>query len=104
MRSLPIDIYRGKGILDIAEEPHHRVVFQMVGPRVELERGPRWSWRGRESSIVFIGKEGAFDPNQLQALLDGCVRTALPSTHDPLSDALGFFNRLLARSTHQTPH
>jgi len=54
---LPINIYRGKGILYIAQLPQHQVIMHQVGDRHDFEPGPDWPGPERESRIVFIGRD-----------------------------------------------
>lgn len=52
---LPINIYRGKGILYVGQIPQHSVIMHQVGDRHSFTPGPDWSG-APESRLVFIGR------------------------------------------------
>lgn len=54
---LPVNVFRGKGILYVAQIPQHQVVMHQVGDRHDFTPGPDWEGPGRESRLVFIGRE-----------------------------------------------
>ena len=75
VNQLPRDIYRGKGILYLAEHPDHEAVFQMVGKRSTIELGHRW--RGQPGSeLVLIGAAEATTSQSLADELRRCVHKA----------------------------
>lgn len=53
--SLPESILRGKGILQLREDPGHRYVFQLVGEHWSLERERPWTDDSAPSRIVLVG-------------------------------------------------
>ncbi|MFZ5825523.1 MAG: CobW family GTP-binding protein [Bacillota bacterium] len=53
---LPVNIFRGKGILYVAQIPQHQVVMHQVGDRHDFMPGPDWPGPERESRLVFIGR------------------------------------------------
>lgn len=82
--TLPVTIFRAKGMLRTEEVPNYRVVVQVVGKRAEMmvdqsQPAPR------HSQIVFIAKRGGLDVPSLQSHLDQCLVTNLiHSDDDPL--------------------
>ena len=75
VQQLPRTLYRGKGILWLAEHPDHEAVFQMVGKRSSIELGPRW--RGPPANeLVLIGAAGAVTARSLADDLRACRHRA----------------------------
>lgn len=68
---LPLNIFRGKGILHVVEIPQHQVIMHQVGDRHDFEPGPDWPGEGRESRIVFIGRE--LDREAIIRELEACL-------------------------------
>jgi G3E family GTPase len=75
VKTLPTSIYRAKGILRLAEAPDQESIFQLVGKRSEISKGPPWSG-SPSNAIVFIGSRGAFRIEDLTAKLDACLLPA----------------------------
>lgn len=67
---LPINIFRGKGILHIAQLPDHQVIMHQVGDRHDFEPGPKWTAQP-ESRVVFIGKD--LDREAIIKELESCL-------------------------------
>ena len=57
-KTLPLSIFRAKGILQLREVDDKRVVLQMVGKRVTLAKGEPWGETKPASQIVVIGSRG----------------------------------------------
>ena len=53
--SLPESILRGKGILQLREDPAYRYVFQLVGEHWTLERDRPWPEQPTGSRIMLVG-------------------------------------------------
>jgi G3E family GTPase len=70
-RDLPHGVFRGKGILWVAES-EARYIFHLVGKRFSLDES-RWDGP-RRNMLVLIGRN--LDGNQLRLRLEGCL--ALP--------------------------
>jgi G3E family GTPase len=71
MRSIPVEVFRGKGILNVAGEDY-RMIFHQVGDRLSVTPGESWrpdERRGTE--LVFIGK--GIDQEDLIRRLEGCL-------------------------------
>ncbi|AYF86574.1 GTP-binding protein [Pseudomonas sp. JS3066] len=73
LSALPADIYRAKGVCQIAEAPGKRCILHLVGSRSEIL--PESGWEGREpyTQLVFIGKRGSIDTASMQAAFGKCV-------------------------------
>jgi G3E family GTPase len=71
MRSLPETIIRAKGILQMKDEPEHRVIFQLVGKRWEFTQGEGWADETPQSSLVLIGLPGSI-PEHLRERFNNC--------------------------------
>ena len=53
---IPEDVYRGKGVLNIADDDHRRI-FQLVGERCVVTRGGPWMpGEIRKTQLVLIGR------------------------------------------------
>jgi G3E family GTPase len=74
IESLPETVLRAKGILQMADDPEHRVIFQLVGKRWEFTQGESWVDQTPESILVLIGLPGSI-PEQVQRAFDACVGT-----------------------------
>jgi G3E family GTPase len=78
LRSLPVQVFRGKGIAQIAGFDM-RLIFQQVGSRWTLEPGAPWApGEPRQTELVFIGQ--GFAAAELEAGLEACLMTSDPST------------------------
>ena len=66
VKQLPTSIIRSKGIVYLAEEPDYQMIFQLVGNRWQLQRGPAWKQNERpKTTLVFISLRDVFDPAML---------------------------------------
>jgi G3E family GTPase len=72
VQALPRTLYRGKGILSLADHPEHKVIFQMVGKRSTIELGKRWEHKPI-SELVLIGEADALDQDTMAAGLRACL-------------------------------
>ena len=87
-QSLPISIFRCKGILHIHEVPDKRVILQMTGKRVTLTKGEPWDQVKPVSQIVAIGAKDNMDAEDLDNRFYGCLcNTATPSVN-PMTEAV----------------
>ena len=68
---LPVNVFRGKGILYVAELPEHAVIMHQVGDRHDFEPGPFWNGARPESKLVFIGRD--LDREAIIAELEACL-------------------------------
>ena len=69
IKSLPETVIRAKGILQMTDDPEHRVIFQLVGKRWEFRQGEGWAGEAPQSNLVLIGLPGSI-PEQLRARFD----------------------------------
>lgn len=72
-KTLPISVYRGKGILYLNEVPNKRVVLQMVGKRVTLSKGEPWHNTPKNSQIVLIADNQTLDTRSLKERFQSCI-------------------------------
>jgi G3E family GTPase len=70
--ALPESLLRAKGVLNLAEEPERRTVYQRVGERLSYTPAEPWGDETPRSSLVFIGPAGLLDWPKLEAGLDVC--------------------------------
>ncbi len=76
MCRLPVNIFRGKGILNVVQLPEHSVIMHQVGDRHDFEPGPFWKeGEVRESRVVFIGKN--LNREEILRELEACLVTDL---------------------------
>jgi G3E family GTPase len=72
LKSLPPEIFRGKGILALADAPRLRFSIQMVGKRIATEILGPWNGERPRTELVFIGTHGQIDEVDLARRLDSC--------------------------------
>jgi G3E family GTPase len=77
IETLPVGVYRAKGIVAVPAETR-RVVVQVVGRRVELEYGEPWGDEAPHSKFVAIGSD--FDRQALTDRFEACRTTATTRT------------------------
>lgn len=82
VRRLPPGLMRAKAIIRPADG-NGRLVFQLVGKRWDLVREEAPA--PEESTVVAIGRRGAFDPAALTAIFDACAagEAVIPVLADP---------------------
>jgi G3E family GTPase len=73
IETLPETVIRAKGILQMTDDPEHRVIFQLVGKRWEFTQGAGWADEAPQSSLVLIGLPGSI-PNQLRERFTSTTR------------------------------
>ncbi len=76
LETLPLTVYRAKGIFYISEYADSRCVFQIVGKRAEL--GVHRTWAEGEqprSQVVVIASQGGIDGDELNAAFALCIAT-----------------------------
>jgi G3E family GTPase len=73
LESLPVDVFRAKGTLALADAPNLRFVAQVVGRRVTVEPAGLWQAQTPFSDLVFIGAPGATTSDDLARHFDACV-------------------------------
>ncbi len=72
---LPSSVYRMKGWLHSARAPEKRMLVQAVGMRGEISEHDRWRGRDAVTELVLGAEAKRFDPAEVEALLDGCIRS-----------------------------
>lgn len=71
MNSMPTTVYRAKGIVQLAELPDRRCLVNLVGDRLDLEKGGPWDHDEPLSQLVIIGESNAIQASSIEAAL-GC--------------------------------
>ena len=87
-QSLPISIFRCKGILHIHEVPDKRVILQMTGKRVTLAKGEPWDQVKPTSQIVAIGAKDKIDKVDLDERFSACLSNATTTSVNPVTEAV----------------
>lgn len=72
VESLPDTVIRAKGIVQMMDEPLHRVIFQLVGKRWEFRKGDVWADETPESNLVLIGLPGSIS-TELHGRFKNCI-------------------------------
>jgi G3E family GTPase len=78
LRALPVQVFRGKGIVNAAGYDV-RLVFQQVGDRWSVAPGAPWvPGETRQTELMFIGQ--GFEAAALEASLEACrLASAAPA-------------------------
>jgi len=66
VKNLPVNIYRAKGVLYMADSPTRRGILQMVGKRVRLALAEPWGEEKPRNQVVVIGSQGSIDADELR--------------------------------------
>lgn len=74
IKTLPMTIFRAKGVIWIAESPGRGAVVQMVGSRIMLTIGKPWDDTPPHTALVMIGTPGGIDGDTLTRQFDACLR------------------------------
>ncbi|MGQ9482561.1 CobW family GTP-binding protein [Chloroflexus sp.] len=70
---LPPAIFRGKGVVYLAEVPQRKAILQLVGVRVHVTVGEPWGDEIPQTQMVFIGLPGGVDEVLLHDAFDRCL-------------------------------
>jgi G3E family GTPase len=96
VKNLPVNIYRAKGVLYLADSPTRRGILQMVGKRVRLVLTEPWGEEKPRNQVVVIGSHGSIDADELRkrfefALAKNASRrdSGLPDVVEWLRSSLG---------------
>ncbi len=73
LAALPAEVYRAKGVCNIAELPEQRCVMHLVGNRCEINPAEHWQGATPYSQVIVIGKRGAIDAASFQAAFERCI-------------------------------
>ncbi|NJL04742.1 MAG: GTP-binding protein [Chloroflexaceae bacterium] len=76
LKSLPVGVFRLKGILQLAEQRERQVIVHVVGNRIQLTFGPGWNDTPAQTQLVAIGLPHSFDPAELTRQFAACVQAA----------------------------
>lgn len=70
---VPTTIFRAKGIVHLAEVPSRRIIFHLVGKRINMIVSEEWGNTPPHNQFVMIGKPDSFNTTKLQHLFDACL-------------------------------
>jgi len=70
LEALPAGIYRGKGIVLLADKTNRRTIMQMVGKRIQFHDDGEWDDQPKNTELVFIGEPNTLRSDELSGLLD----------------------------------
>lgn len=73
LAALPAEVYRAKGVCNIAEVPGQRCIMHLVGNRSEINPAEKWQGTKPFSQVIVIGKRGAIDAAGFQAAFEQCI-------------------------------
>ncbi|NOH93794.1 GTP-binding protein [Vibrio sp. AIC-3] len=73
LEKLSLDIYRMKGILNLAERQDRQCIFQCTGQRASIVVGDEWPNGERVSRLVFIAPKGVLDKEHLTEIINQSV-------------------------------
>jgi G3E family GTPase len=73
LAALPTEIYRAKGVCNIAEVPGQRCIMHLVGNRCEINPAEKWQGTAPFSQVIVIGKRGAIDAEAFQTAFEQCI-------------------------------
>jgi len=76
VEKLPIDVYRAKGFLYLADDETRPGILHVVGKRASISWGESWHNRQPQSQIVFIKEADSINSEALNTLFDGCVTSS----------------------------
>jgi G3E family GTPase len=80
LKQLPSNVYRAKGIFYCLDEPEHRVLAQVVGRRVTIQRERTWDSEALGSQFVLIAGHDGVDSHTLQTLMDSALAANTPKS------------------------
>jgi len=87
-KTLPLSVFRAKGILHLKDVDNKRVILQMVGKRVNLTKGEPWGDTRPHSQIVVIGPHGGVNEQELNELFRSCIASNNAPEENRLADAV----------------
>ncbi|MEZ9700728.1 GTP-binding protein [Vibrio sp. 10N.261.46.E12] len=71
LERLSMDVYRMKGILNLAERSDRQCIFQCTGQRATITVGDEWGKdEVRQSRLVFIAPKGSIDKKSLKEAIN----------------------------------
>lgn len=73
LEHLPLEVFRAKGTLALADAPNLRFIAQMVGRRVSIEPDLPWQDEPPTTDLIFIGTPCALNPAEVVARFDACA-------------------------------
>ncbi len=88
LQRLPTEVFRVKGILNLAEIPKRRVVLQVVGKRVQLSKGLPWNDRTPLSRMTMLGLHRELDFEEIATELQRCLQDKAPPSSNRFVEAV----------------
>lgn len=88
LQRLPTEVFRVKGILNLAEIPERRVVLQVVGKRVQLRKGLPWNDQIPLSRVTMLGLRRKLGFEWITAELERCVQDKTPPSSNRFVEAV----------------
>ncbi len=76
LKSLPVGVFRLKGIVQLAEQRERQVIVHVVGSRIQLTFGQDWGNTPAQTQLVAIGLPDSFDPTELTHQFAACEQAA----------------------------
>lgn len=73
IKTLPPAVFRAKGIFALADAADRRFILQVVGKRATLAIADGWETRPPRTELIFIGRKGELDSEEITRLFDACV-------------------------------
>lgn len=74
IEALPDSVLRAKGLVHLADDPEHAYILQLTGSRFELEQGPAWNGKRRQTHLILIGPSEDIDATVLtSSLMSACA-------------------------------
>ncbi len=89
LKSLPVGVFRLKGIIQLVEQRERQVIVHVVGNRIQLTFGQGWGSTPAQTQLVAIGLPNSFDPDELTRQFAACVQAA-PATAAHLTASESF--------------
>lgn len=71
--SLPKEILRAKGVLNLSDEPNRKTIYQKVGQRWNFSDTETWGAEKANTSLVFISSTGLLNTSELENKLNKCL-------------------------------
>ena len=73
IKTLPVDIYRAKGFLYLADSPTRRYILQIAGKRACISSEGSWDDENPQNRIVIIGAYGSIKADELRRSFESAL-------------------------------
>lgn len=95
MKTLPTTIFRVKGFVHLHHLPDEKMLLQLAGTRINLNRQGAWNGDQPRTDLVFIAEAGTLNPTQLEEHLSACLATNVPTPTSLLDDMSSWLRSML---------